>query len=214
MSEKGIVSRSILFAAIVAGASYLIAVATQMTGAPIIAWKGAGVGLLALYAALQAKTLDGWLVTGVMAFGAAGDVLLDSHGMTTGGAVFFVGHCVAIFLYGRNQRAARSASQTLLASVVVIATPLIAWLITASFEISFYAAIIGVMAVAAWTSRFSRYRVGIGAMLFLVSDLLIFARMGMFFGQLWVSIAIWTLYFSGQLLITLGATQRIARDPS
>jgi uncharacterized membrane protein YhhN len=36
------------------------------------------------------------------------------------------------------------------------------------------------MAAAAWSSRFPRYRVGAGAVLFVISDWLIFSRMGSF----------------------------------
>ncbi len=43
-----------------------------------MAWKGAGVALLAVYAALKARNLDGWLICAVMAFGALGDVLLEA----------------------------------------------------------------------------------------------------------------------------------------
>jgi uncharacterized membrane protein YhhN len=65
------------------------------------------------------------------------------------------------------------------------------------------------MAALAWKSRFSRQWVGIGALMFVVSDLLIFARSGPLEGQAWVGYAIWTLYFGGQLLIVLGVTRTL-----
>jgi uncharacterized membrane protein YhhN len=42
-------------------------------------WKGAGVACWPIHAALRAKSLDGWLLTLVMAFGAGGDVLLETQ---------------------------------------------------------------------------------------------------------------------------------------
>ena len=49
--------------------------------------EGAGVALLAIWAAIQARDVDGWLIAAVMALGATGDVLLDAQGLETGGGV-------------------------------------------------------------------------------------------------------------------------------
>ena len=72
-----------------------------------------------------------------------------------------------------------------------------------------YALFLGVMASCAWISRFPRYRTGIGALMFVASDLLIFARMGPFAGMAWVSPAIWGLYFGGQALIAIGVMRTL-----
>jgi uncharacterized membrane protein YhhN len=69
------------------------------------------------------------------------------------------------------------------------------------------------MAATAWLSRFPRFRTGIGAQLFLISDLLIFARMGPLHGQAWLGFGVWGLYYLGQLLIALGVTQTLAATP-
>jgi len=70
------------------------------------------------------------------------------------------------------------------------------------------------MAAAAWTSRFPRFVVGLGAVLFVVSDLLIFARLGPLAGATWVGFGVWTLYFGGQLLICLGVSGTLASPHS
>ena len=49
----------ILAAALVAGISYVAANLTPLPPVALVAWKGAGVGLLAFYAALNARALDG-----------------------------------------------------------------------------------------------------------------------------------------------------------
>jgi uncharacterized membrane protein YhhN len=77
--------------------------------------------------------------------------------------------------------------------------------------VALYALGLAAMAAFAWLSRFPRYRVGIGALMFVVSDLLIFARSGPLHGQEWVGYAIWTLYFGGQLLIVLGVTRTLEK---
>jgi hypothetical protein len=91
-----------------------------------------------------------------------------------------------------------------LAGVMLIMTPVIAWMLTQRIDIGAYAWMLGSMAASAWISRFSRYAVGIGAVLFVISDLLIFARMGPFAGMASVSLAIWALYFAGQYMIATG----------
>jgi hypothetical protein len=60
------------------------------------------------------------------------------------------------------------------------------------------------MAACAWNSNFPRYRVGLGAMAFVASDLLIFARAGALAEAGWVSLAIWVLYYGGVLMIATG----------
>jgi uncharacterized membrane protein YhhN len=97
-------ARGVLIASIIAGVSYVAAWSLHLPQAAETDLEGPGVGLLAVYAALQAKSLDGWLLVAVMAFGALGDVLLGAAGLTVGALAFLVGHLVAIGLYLRNRR--------------------------------------------------------------------------------------------------------------
>jgi uncharacterized membrane protein YhhN len=207
-------SRVLLLAAIAAGVSYMAGWNLPLPAAIVTAWKGSGVALLALYAGSKANTTDGWLLVAVMALGALGDVLLEVVGLTVGALAFLAGHLVAIGLYWRNQRPSLTASQTLLALLLVPATVIVAFLLPAARAdapgVAFYALGLSLMAASAWTSRFPRYRVGAGALMFLASDLLIFARAGPLHGQIWVNDAVWILYFSGQTLICLGVTEALS----
>ena len=66
----------------------------------------------------------------------------------------------------------------------------------------------------AWISDFPRYRVGTGALLFVVSDLLIFARLGPLEGSAIPEWLIWPLYYFGQFLICTGVIQSLRhKDP-
>lgn len=211
-------ARLALWAAIAAGASYLWSDWLAPSAAAQTAWKGAGVGLLAVHAALRAKSIDGWLICAVMALGATGDVLLETSGLTVGAVAFLAGHCVAIWLYARNRRPQLSRSQALLAIALVPAVVLIAFMLPVDRAmappIAFYATGLALMAASAWISRFPRYVTGLGAMAFVVSDLLIFARGGPLAGAFGIDVAVWVLYFLGQAMIcvgvvtTLGAADR------
>ena len=204
------------WAALIAGASFMLPVLAGWSGPGIIVWKGAGVALLALWAAMNARSADGWLITFVMAFGALGDVLLDAVTLEVGAISFVIGHVIAMGLYWRNRRASLTGSQRGLAIILVPLTTLISWLLVrhqpGAGGVALYGAIVAFMAAFAWTSRFPRYRTGIGAMLFVISDLLIFARLGGTVPAPIASALIWPLYFGGQALIVWGVVTTLARD--
>lgn len=202
----------LFLAALVAGTSYLVADRLIAPGPGYVAWKGAGVGLLALWAALNARSRDGWLVTAVLALGALGDVLLEAAGLTVGAVAFLAGHLVAIALYLANRRPAPSNSQRLLAWTLLFATPAISFLLTRDVGVGAYSLGLGAMAAAAWLSRFPRYRVGIGAALFVLSDLLIFARMGVLADSSLPRLLIWPTYFAGQALIAWGVVATLRKE--
>lgn len=209
-------SGPVLALSVAAGISYMAGWDWEISHGLALAWKGAGVGLLALYAALRAKSLDGWIIAAIMALGALGDVLLD-FGTAIGGLTFLAGHLTAIGFYLRNRRLRPTPTQWLLAGVLVPATVTIAYVLPDDRGnaplVAVYALGLSLMAATAWLSRFPRFHTGIGAQMFLISDLLIFARQGPLAGQAWVGFAVWSLYYLGQLLIVLGVAQTLAVAP-
>ena len=206
----------LLRAAVFAGLSYVAVWGLGFGPTVMVIWKGAGVALLALWAATQARDQDGWLLAAVMAFGAAGDVLLEVAGLMTGAAAFAVGHVIAIWLYARNRRASLTPSQRMLAVLMIPVMVVAAYLLpvdrSSALGIVIYALLVSAMAAMAWTSRFPRYRTGIGAMMFVASDLLIFARLGPIGDTVTVGVAIWLLYFIGQWLIATGVRSGLNND--
>lgn len=209
------VAKLALLAAIVGGTSYILAWQLDLPQAWDLAWKGTGVGFLAVFAALRARSLDGWLLAAVMALGCLGDVLLGVD-FIVGALAFLAGHLVAIGLYLRNRRPALTRSQLLLAVVLVPATVAIAFLLPTDRAqapgIALYATGLSVMAACAWISRFPRLWTGLGAVMFVASDLLIFARMGRIEPSIAVGLAVWGLYFAGQAMICLGVSGKLAED--
>jgi uncharacterized membrane protein YhhN len=212
----GKLARGLLVVSLLFGLSYPLAWGLGWPDGLTTAWKGAGVALLALLAAVEARNRDGWLLAGLLGCGALGDVLLVGS-MTAGAIAFMIGHVLAIWLYLRNRRERLSPSQRALALLVIPASVLIAWSLPAdrgqALGVAVYALFVSAMAAAAWTSRFPRYVTGMGAMMFLASDLLIFARMGALEGAAWAGLAIWLLYYVGQLLIALGVRRVLAGEP-
>jgi uncharacterized membrane protein YhhN len=177
----------------------------------VIAAKGASVGLLAIWARLEATSRDGRMIAAVLALGALGDVMLETHGMMTGALVFLAGHILACVLYVRNKGPAIWFAMPVAALVAVTAY----WLPAVRSEapgVALYALGLGAMAGTALFSRFPFASVGVGALLFVVSDLLIFARMGPLAGSDIANLLIWPTYFIGQALIAWGVVTTLQRE--
>jgi len=172
--------------------------------------KGASVGLLALYAALRIPQgkhrADGFLLVGALVLAACGDVAIELD-FLTGGTFFAAAHVVAVVLYLRNRHQRPSPIQKLTGAALLLVTPLVSYLLSGQGQIAVYSAFLGAMAAAAWMSHYPRYRVGTGAVLFVLSDWLIFARMGPIDLEPANTILIWPLYNAAQIMIATGITQ-------
>ena len=204
-----------LLASLVAGISYFFVSDDPIPGLYLMVWKGLGVAFLAAYAWHRTRGVDGFLIGLVMALGAAGDVGIELH-LLLGATLFAAAHLVAIALYARNRREGVSWGGKLAALMLAGFTPLLAWQITypqPDWHLAvIYAALLGVMAAAAWNSRFSRNRVGLGAVLFVLSDLVILMQQA---GKITPDLAgwlIWPLYFTAQFLIATGVVQTLRGD--
>ena len=172
--------------------------------------KGAAVGLLACYALARVprgrRGVDGGLLVAALALAAVGDMGIELD-FLIGGAFFTAAHCVAVALYWRNRHPRPSPTQKLIGAALLIGTPLVSYALSGEARIAVYAAFLGAMAAAAWMSHYPRYRVGTGAVLFVVSDWLIFARMGSLDLGLLPDLLIWPLYYAGQVMIATGIVQ-------
>ncbi len=205
-------SRPYLSLSLLFGISYFFAMDRNIPELYLIIWKGLGVGFLAIYALRRIHNFDGKLIAAVMACGALGDMLIEID-LIMGAAAFIVGHCIAITLYLRHRRPQLAFSQTIFAIFLVPVTIFIAW--SLPFDraeapgLAIYTAFLAVMAALAWTSSFSRYRVGIGALLFVISDLLIFSRMGFLQNSVIPDWTIWPLYYVGQFMIATGVVRKL-----
>lgn len=195
--------------------TYFFMMDGKVGGSWLALWKGAGVGFLAIYAIHRGLGRDGVLISLVMTLCALADVMIQ-FSFLAGGAIFAIGHMVAIGLYVSNRRDRTSGSQKAAGVALLVTTPVLAGTLTYPLDnwwlAALYAVVVGAMAGAAWTSRFPRYRVGVGALLFVVSDLVLFAQEA---GQMSRDLSdwlVWPLYYSGQFLIATGVIQTIRKE--
>ncbi|MGX7926067.1 lysoplasmalogenase family protein [Tsuneonella sp. HG094] len=204
-------SRPWLLAGLAMAIAFWVLSDSALGGWFLIALKGGSVAALAIYALTRGKGRDARLVAAVMAIGAAGDVGIELS-TVAGGALFLLSHLVAITLYRFNARPHPTARQIGAATSLLVGVPLAAWLLANDVLAVIYALALGAMAATAWLSRFSRYHLGIGALLFVASDLLIFARLGGVLDQSLTEWFVWPLYYAGQFLICTGVIRTIRRD--
>jgi len=208
-------SRPFLLLSLLFGISYFFVTDSNIPGVYLMAWKGAGVGFLAVYALVRLHRLDGKIVGAIMAFGAIGDMVLE-YDLMLGAIAFTVGHLLAILFYSRFRRHKLGFSQKLFASLLLPLSVLIAWTLpfdrSAAVGVAVYCFFVAAMAAMAWTSRYSRYQVGAGAIMFLVSDLLIFARMGPLETSIVPDMLIWPLYYFGQFMIATGIVRTLRHE--
>ena len=199
----------LFLAALVAGVSYMGSWAFALPAAAAIAWKGAGGGLLASWASRQGRTTSHKLLAIVLTLGAAADMLLEVNFMV-GAGVFALGHVVAVALYVRNRRPGAGVRDAALGALFIGGNMALAYhLASADWApaVAVYTLFLAAMAATALASRFPL--AALGALLFLASDHLIFARMGSLQGVRWPDFAIWALYFGGQALIAWGVASRL-----
>lgn len=209
MPKRALVEhRPWLLAGVIAAFAYYFLQDNPIGELWLILIKGAGVGFLAIYALRRGPGVDGAILAVALAISALADMALELW-FEVGGGLFALSHCFAIALYLRNRRESPSFSQNLLGLTLLIGVPALSYLLSGDPLVAVYSVTLGTMAAAAWNSRFPRYRVGIGAILFVISDWLIFGRMGPYDLGLVPDLAVWPLYFAGQLMIATGVVQTL-----
>ncbi len=204
-------SRPWLVAGIALAIAFWLVADGALGGTFKIVLKGASVAALAGYALSRSRARDARMIAAVMAAGATGDIALELSTIA-GGAFFLLSHLIAIALYLSNRRPQPTGTQKAAALTLFVGVPIIAWLLARDPMAVIYATALGGMAATAWLSRFSRYHVGLGAVLFVVSDLLIFARLGGVLDETVTGWLVWPLYYAGQLLICTGVIRAVRRD--
>ncbi|MEO9462983.1 MAG: lysoplasmalogenase family protein [Marinomonas sp.] len=197
-----------LLVAVIAAIAYYVLKDGALGGLWVMLIKGSAAGALALYALMRGPGGDAKILTLFLGISALGDMGVN-YQLELGGAIFFVAHLAALTLFLKNPRPATSGSQKGLAAVLLLGTPLISWLISGDWQVAVYSVALGGMAASAWMSRFPRYRVGIGAVLFVISDWLIFAQMGVLEGSALPEWLVWPFYFAAQFLIATGVVQTL-----
>jgi len=183
----------------------------------LIPIKGAATGLLAVYAWVRHSSPDARLLAAMMVIAAIGDMLAEFD--AAGAHWLYFAYCmVALMLYMRHRRSTLDSPQKGAVVSLLLLPAAILYLMGVEggggLAPAVYGLALGGMAAGAWASTFSRYRVGAGAVLFTVADLLYFAGTGPLLGSSIPQIFAWPRAYLGQCLVATGVITTLRkRDP-
>ncbi|MEO0699603.1 MAG: lysoplasmalogenase family protein [Pseudomonadota bacterium] len=212
MAKRALIEhRPWLLASLIAGIAYYFVWNNPIGGVWLIVLKGAGVGLLAVYAFRRTQGAEGAILTLVLALSAAADMVLELD-FKAGGVLFAMSHILAVYFYGRHRANPVDQPRFVTGIVLMILTPLVTWFLTLDWLIVTYSAWLGLMAAAAFMSRFPASRVGLGATLFIISDWLIFSRMGPYDLAPLPDTFVWPTYYAAQFMIATGVVQTLRAE--
>ena len=195
---------------LLAGIAYPLLSDTALGGMWLMAIKASAVGFLAVYAAHRTKGLRSGMFAFALALSALGDALIELS-LVAGGAAFLASHLVAILFYRGYLRPEPSVARKWGTILLFLAVPLGCYILSGDWTIALYGTALGGMAMAAWLSLFPQWRVGLGALLFVFSDWLIFSRFGPYDLAPLPDLLVWPTYYLGQLLIATGVVQTLRR---
>jgi uncharacterized membrane protein YhhN len=199
-----------LLFSLVFGMTYPLASMLHVPGIWEMVWKGASVAFLVPYALRRHHSGEFALLAAMLALCASGDVLVEIH-LEFGAIAFAAAHIVSMYLYTRHRRVKPVLSQSLLAITLFALTPVIAYFLAGVLP-ALYAALLGGMAAMAWSSNFPRYRVGIGAVLFVASDMILLAREGgLAPANSFTGAVVWYSYYCGVFMIATGIVQTLIK---
>lgn len=204
-------TRPWLLASLLLGIGYVFIERSGWLGGFGILWKGACVGLLIPYALRWKAVCDRPLLAAMLGLYALADMLLEID-LEWGAFLFICGHMAAIAYFWRQRRDRPAPSQRLLALAIPLASLTIGFFLLTSPVTEpaplVYIFFVSTMAGMAWRSRFPRYRTGVGALLFLLSDMVLLAREGGLMPDAIAIWLIWPLYYAGVFMMTTGIVQR------
>ena len=217
MPKRALVQkRPFLLLSIAAALAFYYLRVSELPELYLVPLKGSAVGLLAVYAFVRHASADARLYVWALGAAALGDMAIEID-VTIGGLMFFLHHVLAIGLLLKHRRPA-TGIHSWICGVTLICVPLAGYLLPydpdAKLQTALYALSLGGMAASAWASDFPRFRVGAGALLFVASDLILFAEMGPLSGTQWPQLLVWPLYYLGMFLMCTGVIQTLSkRDP-
>ena len=212
-------SRSIWWGTVVLGFAYWLGALARsgiafhgladLPLALLVPWKGACTLGLAVSVALASQRKPTRLFALALMISAVADMLLPIGALVLSGLLFSISHLIAIIVFWRNRAGSVSALRRIVAFAVPVLTSglsLLALYGTGQPMIFvLYPFLSGIMATTAILSRFPIWLSGLGAAIFVCSDVLVLAWMGVWERDNSFNFLAWLTYFGGYALLARGA---------
>lgn len=208
--------RPLILASVVAALAWYYLDGGPYPGLLLLALKGLSMALLAAWLWLRHQSGEARLMACAFIAASLAGMAIELD-VTIGGLLFFAYHLIALGLYLQHKRGDLSAPDKAIVTVLLLGPAVLGYILpgaAAGQRVGFYALALGAMAAGAWASTFPRALVGAGAVLFVLSDLVLFAQMGPLAASDLPRALVWPLYYLGQLLIATGIVRTLhKRDP-
>lgn len=204
-----------LFASLIVAIAYYVLKDADFPGMYLFGMQACSVLMLSVYAVLRHHDVDSRILAGALALAGMGVVAVELD-VWLGASILIVANCLAIGLFTRHRRAELGPSQKAAVLALLLLVPLICWRLPLQRKMAelagLYGLALGGMAAAAWASAFPRYRVGIGALLSVGAGMLGIAGQGTLAHGPLPGLLAWPLFYFGQFLLCIGATQKLRAD--
>ncbi|WP_404481083.1 hypothetical protein [Novosphingobium sp. BL-52-GroH] len=176
----------------------------------LIALEAAPLVLLAVYAALRHRGNDTRSLAGMLALQGIGSALLDYAPLIALNALL-VAYLIGLTMFLVHRRAVMDGGRKASALALTLGTPLLCFVAAERAGVGvplFLGLALGGMAASAWISTFPRSRVGLGAALIVVGNVLGIAALGGVGVGLAPAIALvaWPILYIGNLVLATGVT--------
>lgn len=175
--------------------------------------KGSAVGLLAVFVLISMQSINHFMLLLALIASVGGDVLLaipHENSFTRGLTSFLIAHVIFIGLYLKNRMLAEdlTALRVRIAALLWAVAAIAAYFLyphlgDMMIPVFVYSAVLTAMASTALISKYPIKLVGLGALLFVVSDAVLGARQFMDVPA-FLDYVVWSTYYLAQLLMTLG----------
>ncbi|NKB15707.1 MAG: hypothetical protein HC774_00335 [Sphingomonadales bacterium] len=219
MDKPNAISRNIWLTAVFVGVAYWIGSLArsdvafdELASLPkplIVGTKGLFSMLLAISVLVARKGSASNMIGAALAISAVGDVLLATIGSTAGGLAFAVAHLTAGYVYAKNQRDNNSVALWLFAIAVPFVAVGSSYLVLRGSDqnilMSLFPLISASMAALGILSRFPFWLSGLGAAIFVASDVLFLADLGILRHSGEWGFLTWASYAVGYAMVARGA---------
>lgn len=183
---------------------------SAMPGLYLLAIEAAPLLLLAAYAALRHRGNDTRSLAGMLALQGIGTALMD-YAPLIGLNALLVAYLLGLTMFLAHREPVIDDGRKASALVLTLGTPLLCYFAAERAGVGvplFLGLALGGMAASAWISTFPRSRVGLGAALIVVGNIVSIAALGADGGGMGavIALAAWPLFYVGNLVLATGVT--------
>lgn len=197
-----------LFASILAAVAWLVLQGGPTPGVYLLILNAVPLLLLAVYAALRHRGRDTRMLAGMLVLEGLGSAMLDLAPLWALDVLVFA-FLIGLGMFLSHRRLMPDAGRRVGAGALTLLTPALCYFAASRAGVPsplFYGLALGGMAASAWVSTFPQGRVGLGAVLIVVAQVIGLVQMGAQDPAPVALLVDWALFYLGNLILATGVT--------